>query len=395
MPMKPENSKMDSPSIAEINRTIRNIRDALERYETFLVIGHENPDEDCIASMVAMALLVAKLNKKVQIDLCTTFQDQFRYLLNICRFNSIVVHEGSDKPDLHVDAILVMDTPKPEMIGSYPFYREAISAPNPLKIEIDHHLEGDSSYSGDPGYRLVLASSSSCELVATLAFKLNADKDFMKRAGASDLFERNVILSLLTGMIADSHMGTYLKTRRERKFYELISGALEEMLRRKTRSGSGNFSSKEELFGAIDSLSSSEESCFKLLSSCVKREGRIHHAILDESKSRETFALYGNDVLVSVSKALTDRLAEESGCLGLVAYFDDPIVSNFVQFRLRRSQSYSSLDLRDILQKLSIAIGGGHPGAIGFRFDRSEIPDMAAFSARLIARIGELVKEAG
>lgn len=390
--MSSTEAKTDTSSIASTNRAIQNIKGALERFDNFLIIGHENPDEDCIAAMVSVGLLIAKLNKKAQIDLCSNFQEQFRYLLNICRYNSIVVHEGADKPDLRVDAVFIIDTPKPDMIGSYPFYQGILSDPRVLKIEIDHHLEGDSCFSGDPGYRLVLRSSSSCELIGMLLFKLNKDPQFMHRAAVADLFERNIILSVLTGMIADSHMGTYLKTRRERKFYDKISTMLESLLRKKTHSGSGNYSSNEELFGAIASLSSAEEECFRRLASFTVKGEHMHSAILDEGQSHEAFSLYGNDVMVSVSKALTDRLAEDSAYLGLVAYYDDPSVSAFVQFRLRRSQSYSGLDLRSILEKLSIKIGGGHPGAIGFRFDRSEVPDIASFSQRLISRIEDLVR---
>lgn len=387
------NEKRELPSVAGTNRTIRNIQAALERFDSFLIIGHENPDDDCIAAMVSVGLLIAKMGKKVQIDLCANFQEQFRYLLNICRYNSIVVHEGDQRPDLDVQAILIIDTPKPQMIGCASFYQGIFADPGILKIEIDHHLEGDSCFSGDPGYRLVQGSSSSCELVSMLLFKLNQDRTFMKRWGLSDLFERNVILCLLTGMIADSHMGTYLKTARERKFYALISGRLERMLEIKTRSGSGNFSNSGELFSAIASLSSAEENCFKALESHVEKGKRVHYAILDEAASLEVFRLFGNDILVSVSKALADNLAEASGYLGMVAYYDDPSVSNFVQFRLRRSQGFSGVDLRSFLEELSITNGGGHPGAIGFRFDRSEFPDLGTLSSCLLARIETTLDE--
>lgn len=387
------NEKREVPSVAGTNRTIRNIQAALERFDSFLIIGHENPDDDCIAAMVSVGLLISKMGKKVQVDLCANFQEQFRYLLNICRYNSIIVHEGDQKPDLAVQAIIVIDTPKPQMIGCASYYEGVFADPGILKIEIDHHLEGDSSFSGDPGYRFVQGSSSSCELVSILLFKLDRDRAFMKRWGLSDLFERNVILCLLTGMIADSHMGTYLKTPRERKFYALISSRLERMLKLKTRSGSGNFSNSGELFTAIASLSSAEESCFKALEAHVETGKRISYAILDEAASLEVFRLFGNDVLVSVSKALADSLAEASGYLGLVAYYDDPSVSNFVQFRLRRSQGFSGLDLRDLLGRLSIANGGGHPGAIGFRFERSEFPDLGTLSSCLLPRIEKMLDE--
>jgi nanoRNase/pAp phosphatase (c-di-AMP/oligoRNAs hydrolase) len=385
--------KRDIGSIAEKNRIIRNISRTLETCESFLIIGHENPDEDCIASMVSVALLISKFNKRVQIDLSSVIQDQFRYLINICRYNDIIVHEGQDKPDLDVHAVFIMDTPKPEMIGERGFYSKLLADPKVRKIEIDHHIGGDSSYCGEEGYRMVWVSSSSCELVGYLLMKLSLNRDFMKRNNLTDLFQRNIILSIITGMIADSHMGLYLKTKREKWFYRLFSSMFERMLQTKTRQGSNNFSSKEQLFGAIASLSSAEEECFGKFLSFKGETGRIHFVILDDGESRSVFDRYGADTVVAVSKALSDKLAESSGYLGLVAYRDDPALSPFIQFRLRRSSTYEGLDLRSVLEKLSIENGGGHPGAIGFRFERDKVGDMVDFGHSVMKRVNRLIEE--
>jgi len=65
-----------------------------------------------------------------------------------------------------------------------------------------------------------------------------------------------------------------------------------------------------------------------------------------------------------------------------------------VQFRLRRSHLFQKVDLRDFLSRNGIANGGGHPGAIGFRFERSQIIDMNRFSTELVEKAGAMVIDA-
>jgi nanoRNase/pAp phosphatase (c-di-AMP/oligoRNAs hydrolase) len=114
---------------------------------------------------------------------------------------------------------------------------------------------------------------------------------------------------------------------------------------------------------------------------------------MDEEKSAEFFKRYGEELLVNVSKAAADTLAEDCGKLGLVVYYDDPGVSGFIQFRLRRSALFVKTDLREVLVGLKIENGGGHPGAIGFRLARDEVKDIARYTAELVSRVEELVKE--
>jgi c-di-AMP phosphodiesterase-like protein len=52
--------KTDITSIAEKNRIVlRRIAEALIERDGLLLIGHRNPDEDCVAAMVASAFLRA------------------------------------------------------------------------------------------------------------------------------------------------------------------------------------------------------------------------------------------------------------------------------------------------------------------------------------------------
>ncbi len=97
--------------------------------------------------------------------------------------------------------------------------------------------------------------------------------------------------------------------------------------------------------------------------------------------------------MVNVARAVANELAEESGRLSLVAYYDKPELSDLVQFRVRRSQAYKKYDLRKMLELFSIEDGGGHEGAIGFRLPRAVIDDYMAFIQGLIEGLEKILPE--
>ena len=195
-------SKHDIASIAEKNRIVRRIGEALSQRESFLLLGHRNPDEDCVAAMVALGLLASKFNKAVYLHLSGSVHEQFSYLLTICTYNSIasIGHDSPLPPG--IKAVVALDTPKPEMLEASDEIRGILDDPSVLKIEIDHHLGSDSSYFGDEGYRLVTAASSASELVGYLAIKMDADPRY-STVEAGGLLTRNLVLAVLTGIIAD------------------------------------------------------------------------------------------------------------------------------------------------------------------------------------------------
>jgi len=383
-------SKADIGSIAEKNRIVARIADALLEREGFLLIGHRNPDEDCVAAMVAFGLIASKLNKAAYIYLSGDVHEQFSYLLNICTYNSIVVLRDEDPLIGTIQAVVAMDTPKPEMLETREDIRKLIADPAVVRMEIDHHLGSDSSYFGDEGYRLVATASSASELVGYLALKMDDDPRYIPGEASGGFLARNFVLAVLTGIIADSRMGKYLKTKRERWFYERFSSLFDRLLAQKTAAGSGNFTSKEEVFAAIASLSSAEEECYRRMMDARGRLGTLEYVVLGEAEAAAIHDEFGEDTMTTIAKAVADDLAEEGGRLGLVAYPDHPSVSALMQFRVRRSHAYRDIDLRDILGALSAANGGGHPGAVGFRFPKSDATDFVAFAMGIAAKIDAL-----
>ncbi len=387
----PVESKAGIRGVAERNRAIASIVRALEERDSFLIIGHKDPDEDCVSSMVAFALLVTKFGKKAALVLGPAVQRGFTYLLNICRYNLItIITEGPLPPS---SVLVLVDTPKPELIDRRELSLGLEGDPAVLKMELDHHLGADSRYFGEPGLRLVYEASSTCEIIGFLAMKIEANAALKARHEIGEVLSRNLVLAVISGMIGDSQMGRFLKSRRERWYYGRFSALFEKILEDKTLAGRGNFSSKEQVFEALSSLSRAEEDCYRLMSAEVKTIGSLCLAVLDAEASRRAFSAYGNEIVVAVSKALVDALAERSGRLGLVCYYDDPEVSPFAQFRLRRSQAFTGLDLREALKGLNITNGGGHPGAVGFRIERERVPDLGAAALGFAAALEAMVRQ--
>jgi nanoRNase/pAp phosphatase (c-di-AMP/oligoRNAs hydrolase) len=357
----------------------------------FLLLGHKNPDEDCIASMVAFALLAAKFSKDIFIYLGKQIHEHFQYLLNICTYNSIpILYEGDPLP-VPIDTIVLFDTAKPSMIEADSRVGRIIDDENTLKIEIDHHLGADSDYFGQKGYCLVTEASSSGELVGHILLRLRNRKRLLKRFQINDLFSRNIVLAILTGIIGDSKMGLYLKSKREKKYYTVFSAMFNELLAEKTTRRT-NFSDMQQVFQEIQRLSRNEEQCFNYFIERKRFSDKIGYVVLEEQDIESLTREFDNDTIVSVARGVADILAEESKWLGLVCYYDPPEQSDLIQFRLRRSHLYKEIDLRMVLKTFSISNGGGHEGAIGFRIPKSEVEDLGSCVAELIRGIEDLIR---
>lgn len=380
-------------SIRKRNQVISNILEAIDQRDSFLVMGHQNPDEDCISSMIAMALMLNKFSKTAYIMIPEKINENFQYLLNICRYNAIQILYNTEKIPHRITTVFVMDTPKPVMKEKFPEHEKIFEDQKILKIEIDHHLEADSECSGDKGYCLVDEASSASELVGMLAFKLKNREDLIDKYNIQELFSRNFVLAILTGIIGDSKMGKYLKTRRERWFYKLFSTMFSELLSNITRKNSSNFSSMDEVFDGLQQLSRQEDTCFRLMmKQMAEISPKIGTVIIPQDVIEDMREIYDHETIVTVARYTADSLAEHSRLLSLVAYYDDQKDSDLIQFRIRRSQSYKDLDLRLILKEFNIENGGGHPGAIGFRFPRNEITDIREYVESIIPGIEKLME---
>jgi nanoRNase/pAp phosphatase (c-di-AMP/oligoRNAs hydrolase) len=355
----------------------------LDRKRHFLIVGHQNPDEDCIASMVAFGLLVSKFNKHAEIYIPKDVHEHYQYLLQICRYNAIRVVQGDAKVRLPIDVVVACDTPKPTMLEVNPTIRAAMERERVTVIEIDHHMGGDSELIGEAGFCLVTEASSSAELVGQLVLKLRGRPRLIKKYGLGDPLSRNLVLAILTGIIGDTKMGQFLKSRREEHYYRMFSGMFDAFLTQRTTK-STNIANMEQVFLEIQKLSVIEERCYAYF----KEQSRIADSVgvvaVDCDRAESLYREFDRDVVVSVARTMADELAEKGGKVSLVAYCDDPKSSTLIQFRMRRSRDFRGIDLRDLLPLLGITNGGGHEGAIGFRVERDQVPDLGAFVDRIL-----------
>jgi diguanylate cyclase (GGDEF)-like protein len=379
--------KTEIRTIAKKNRISSNIINSIFERDNYLLLGHRDPDADCLASMVAFGLLLAKFQKKVTIFLTDPVIEQFDYLLAICRYNDITIVEDRESPlKEQFSTVVILDTPKPEMLMLNEEISRLLACGEVRKIELDHHIGSDSIYTGDEGFRLVSQASSTCELIGYLCLKMAG-----RWKGEGEFFTRNISLAILTGIVGDSQMGKYLKSNRERWYYHLFSEIFHDLLVQKTRQGSRNLSSMEDVYRVIQNLSEEERACFEEMRKYTAESSSIRVISLDPGVSEKLFGLYGHEVIVNVAKSTADRLAEECGKLGMVAYYDAAELSDFIQFRLRRSARFTSLDLRDVLEEFNITNGGGHSGAIGFRLKKGEVENLREYIGDFISRIEALI----
>lgn len=373
-------------SIAEKNRIASNIIDALVTRSSFLMVGHQNPDEDCFGSMVAFALLVAKFEKKAQVCVGGKINSNFEYLAQICRYNSITVGNECDISKASVDTVVVCDTAKPDMIQVPPAVREVLNSPEIVVVEFDHHLETDSDYAGQRDYALVTEASSAAELVGYVALKLRNREDILRRCNVPELFTRNFVLAVLTGIIGDTQMGKYVKTHREHRLYDRYSSLFNDLLKQQT-TRTTNFSDKDQVYRELHRLSDAEARCHDFLTQRKELHGEVATVVLDEADSETMFSMFTQDTIVSVARAVADTIAEKAGRLSLVSYYDTASQSDFVQFRIRRSHRFKAFDVRTILDTFSIENGGGHEGAIGFRVQKSNISDIHQFTGKIVREL--------
>ncbi len=388
-------AKKRMPSIKQRNRIIRHIIQAIVDRDCFLIMGHQSPDEDCVSSMIAMSLLLNKFSKNVYLMIPEKINKNFQYLVNICRYNAIEILHNKQELPCEISTVFVLDTPKPEMCETFPGSDDIFNNKNVLKIEIDHHLEADSDYIGDKEFCLVDEASSASELVGLIAFKLKNRGDIIDPFNIQDLFSRNFVLAVLTGIIGDSKMGKYLKTSREKWFYRLFSGMFNEMLTSKTHKNSKNFSTMDEVFTELQQLSQKEDECFTLMmKQKVDISPKIGSVIVSREVIRQMRSIFDYDTIVTVARYAADSLAEYSRYVSLVVYYDDEKDSDLIQFRMRRSQAYRALDLRTVLETFGIENGGGHPGAIGFRIPEEEIQDLGGYVESLVKGTEKLIAAA-
>ncbi|MFP4643156.1 MAG: DHH family phosphoesterase [Spirochaetales bacterium] len=385
--------KTSLETIAERNRVVQRIISALDERDGFLVTGHKSVDEDCLAAMVAFALIANKFAKTATILVEGPIHENLDFLVRICRYNAIEIVESLDEA-YDFDTVVICDTAKPDLLAHRGAVLGVLADPNIQAFEIDHHLESDSEYLTDRDHALVDQATSASELVGLVAYKLSTDQAFLEERQVFEIFTRNVVLAILTGVIGDTQMGKFLHNRKERRMYVAYTEIFGSMLFEKTQQRSNNFASVERLFSELRKLSRREEECFDYLYALRTRDGAVSYLNITENQYRSLVENYGNESLSTVLRTVADSLAEDSGRLSLVVFSGRPEGNDLLQCRARRSKHYKKVDLRKLLERLQIENGGGHQGAIGFRIPLDSVPHIDSFVAMVVESLNAMVRDA-
>ena len=99
--------KLKPLNIAQKNRTIRNILNLIMHSSNFLLLGHSYSDEDCVSSMLAIALLLRKFDKCVTIYVKDHFPPSLSFFQKICEYNEIELAIKSSDNIIKPDAIFI------------------------------------------------------------------------------------------------------------------------------------------------------------------------------------------------------------------------------------------------------------------------------------------------
>jgi len=312
-------SKRVIPKTRDKNQIIANIVEALVRRKGFLLLGHRNPDDDCIASLVAFALLARKFAKPVSIYLGARIHEHFQYLLEIagttasrcCTPPTSCHPRGYPGAVRHAQARMI--AANEESWGSF--------TPAPAAHRDRHHLGADSEYFGDPatpGDRGQLGQRAGGPHPAVLRRR----PALLAQFNIQDLVSRNIVLAVVTGIIGDSRMGVLLKTDREKRAYRTFSTLFNNLLAR-TTVGESNFSDMNRCSRKSRRCPRARRTAWT--SSCSASACRpVSAALPGDRDSARLARAFDADTVIAAARSVADRLAEESGWLGLVCYCDPP-----------------------------------------------------------------------
>lgn len=160
-----------------------NFKKLIETSNSFLLIGHEDPDGDSIGSLLAMTQYLEGRGKKVFAVCKTPVPKLFNFLEKVC-----FLQEDIKKSDY--DVIILLDNGDLKRTG-FPEIVSSVKKQKKILVNIDHHIRNDIWKLADLNLADLSASSTS-EIVYKLLTFLDADID------------SSMATALLTGMYYDT-----------------------------------------------------------------------------------------------------------------------------------------------------------------------------------------------
>lgn len=132
---------------------IKDVLEVCRRHKTFLLVSHHNPDADAAASVLAMAVFLKGIGKKVHV----LNEDALPQWLEFLPQSKLFKKASTVRP-FDYDAALVLDCGDLKRIGAV----QKFLRPGKPVVNIDHHITNDRFGS----VRLICPkASSTCEIV--------------------------------------------------------------------------------------------------------------------------------------------------------------------------------------------------------------------------------------
>jgi phosphoesterase RecJ-like protein len=299
--------------------------DFIHNYEFFFIVGHKEPDADCVGSQFALASLLRRLGKKTQ--LCSAgpfkrfeilpFKDLFLTDAEKIRAEIKKAEENGQK-----SAVIIVDCSSPERTGDIEKAFESL----PLAV-IDHHATGKNNR----GVLYVDASAPACVVLIFFLFEEFGIEPDQEEAKA-----------LFLGLCTDTGFFRHLDSAAE-EIFTLASSLV--------RAGA----SPKKTFGSINGGKSLDSR--KLLGAILSRaqlyfSGRLIISS-EELAETERYGLEGRD-----SDTLYQLFFAIKGVEAIAIIRQESQENCAVGLR--------SLDKLDVASVAAALGGGGHKNAAGF-----------------------------
>ncbi len=126
--------------LSEFESQINQLKGVIDAYESFLIIGHNHPDGDCIGSLLGFGKWLEHQDKKVHYVVPSAWDDYFAWVPHINTIVPIVANKKFKKlPKTQVTVFL--DFSSIAMISDASDV--LLSHPSDITVCIDHHLSPD------------------------------------------------------------------------------------------------------------------------------------------------------------------------------------------------------------------------------------------------------------
>ena len=356
--------------------------DLLISHETFLFSADIDPDS--VGSMLSLALYLKSMRKEVFLVIAQGLGDNLDYLEKIIAYNAIPVlrsQEDIARVRDRIDAVVFCDTANTKLVPFYPYLWEHIlSRPVPV-LEIDHHFGADSEKMTEHAVSLFRKANATTEIVAELLRTIHRKCP----NGPNPLFQRNIVLSLITGIVGDTVGGRVVPYRgRYHYWIGTLGHSLKENTRWRKHNGKRTGDDEETKFGHPDQvqqylnrLSEEQHTCLNLLKRRIVLEGEIETLNLLNStyaQVRHVSQPFDSAWFSDILFFLLNEIPENSGKVGVV-YFHGKNAEDkdCIYIKMRRPERHAAIDLRHAEDEIRSVFtgkymgGGGHPGAVSFR----------------------------